>query len=104
MFHFVADGVEEVGFAESGAAVNEKWVVSIAWRLTYGDTACVGESVAGSDDEVFEGIIGMEGRLVGISLACRVESGVAVCRKSDGNEMASNLLGGPGKSDSAVIL
>ena len=96
--------MKEVGFSEAGAAVNEKRVVSIAWRLTYGDAACVGEAIAGADDEIFECIIGVKCRLVGISCDGGIGVGMAVRAKYDSYEVACDLLGSAGEGIFAVTL
>lgn len=54
------DGLEEVGFAEAGAAVEEERVVGGAGGVADGDATGVGETVAGADDEVVEGVLRVE--------------------------------------------
>ena len=66
---FAADGVEEMCFSESDAAVEKQWVVCCSGCVADGDAACVCEPVCRSDDEVFKCVIGMHfygpGRLGG---------------------------------------
>src|SRR5216683_3354362 len=56
----VADGVQQVRLAESGIAVYEQWVVRLG--RSFGDShgGGVRESVAGSDDERLEGVLGVQ--------------------------------------------
>jgi len=66
---FAADGVEEMCFSESDAAVEKQRVVCCSGCVADGDAACVCEPVCRSDDEVFKCVIGMHfygpGRLGG---------------------------------------
>ena len=50
----LADGLEEVSFAEADAAVDEEWVVGCAGLVGDGDRSCVSELVVRASDEVFE--------------------------------------------------
>ena len=54
--HVVADGVQQVGLAESGVAVHQERVVGLARRLGDGDRGGVGEPVGGPDHEGLEGV------------------------------------------------
>ncbi len=56
---FAADGVEEMCFSESDAAVEKQWVVCCSGCVADGDAACMGEPVCRSDDEVFKRVVGM---------------------------------------------
>ena len=98
-FHFVADGVEQVRFAEAGAAVNEKRVIGIAGRLTYCDAACVGKAITGADDKIFKCIIRVQGVCVFVFWRVAVVDG-----ELDGYKMARYLLCGASKCASAVFL
>jgi hypothetical protein len=60
----VADGVQEVGLAETGVAVDEERVVGLRGSLGDGDGGRVRESVGLTDDEVVERVLGVEARLV----------------------------------------
>ena len=100
----MADGVQEVGLAQAGIAVNEKGIIGIARRLAYGDAACVCQPIAGADDEIVKGIIGMKGRLVFLLLARQAGLSVAVGGELDRYEVSGDLLGGTGKGVSAVAL
>ena len=53
----VADGVQQVGLAQPGVAVDEQRVVGLGRRLGDGDGGGVGEPVAGADDEGVEGVL-----------------------------------------------
>ena len=66
----MADGVQEMSFTEAGIAVDEERIISVAEGLTYGDTTCMGETIARPDDEIFEGVVRM-----------KAQSGVAVHRR-----------------------
>ena len=56
----MADGVEQMGFAEAGIAVKEKRIVCNARRLGDGNTGCMSETIAGADDKVGKCIIGVK--------------------------------------------
>ncbi len=49
-----------MSFAQAGIAVNEEWIVSITEGLAYCDTARMCKAVARSNNEIFEGVIGMK--------------------------------------------
>lgn len=102
-FCFMRDCVEQVCFAESDVSIQEERVVCVAGRMADGDAACVGKSVAGSDDKIFEAVIGMEfGRtLCGLLLSGDRGSDV---RELDAYKVACDGLCGPGKVEQAVIL
>jgi hypothetical protein len=100
----VADGVQEVRFAEAGIPIDKKWIIGIAGRLTYGDAACMGEPIAGAYDEIIKGVIGMERRLIFALLRRGTLLNMAIGGKLDGNQMPGYLLGGPGKGALAVGL
>ena len=53
--HVVADGVEQVGLAETGVAVNEEGVVGTAGRFRHGLGGGVRQAVRRGGDEVLEG-------------------------------------------------
>ncbi len=58
-----ADGVEQVGFTEADAAIDEEGVIGLAGGMGYGECGGVGEAVIGADDEILEGIFGIEGEV-----------------------------------------
>jgi len=57
--HVVADGLQQVRFAESAAAVDEKRVVGLGWRLRDGEGRGVGELIVRADDECVEIVAGV---------------------------------------------
>lgn len=62
---FVADGLDEVGFAKTDAAMDVERVVFSAWFV--GDSAASGESeaIVIADDEIIKSIFGVEVGVVG---------------------------------------
>ncbi len=100
----MADSLKKVRFTEPGISINEQWIVGIAGRLADGDAACVGEAVAGADDEILKGIIGVQWKQFAVSFPCWVVLGLAVGGKLDCDEMAGNELGGAGEGAFAFIL
>ena len=56
----VADGVEEVGLAQAGRAVDEQRVVGPARALGDRERGGVGEAVRRADDELVEGVAGVQ--------------------------------------------
>ena len=58
--HVVADGLQEVGLAEAGVAVDEQRVVLAGGRLGDGERGGVGEPVGRPDDEGLEGVPGVD--------------------------------------------
>ena len=61
--HVVADGVQEVGLAQPGVAVDEQRVVGPGRLLGHGQGGGVGEAVGLADDEGLEGVVGVEADL-----------------------------------------
>ena len=59
----MTDGVQEVGLAEAGVAVDEERVVGLGRCLGHGDRRGVGESVGSADDEVVEAVLRVEPRV-----------------------------------------
>src|SRR5206468_10484065 len=59
----VADGVEEVGLAEAGVAVDEQRVVGLGRLLGHGQGGGVGEAVRLPDHEVLERVRRVQGDL-----------------------------------------
>lgn len=57
------DGVEQVGLAQSGVAVDEERVVGLRRSLGHRDRCGVGEAVRRADDEVVEVVLRVEPRL-----------------------------------------
>ena len=57
---FVADGLDEVGFAEAGTAIKEEGVVAVAGVFDDVFGGGNGEIVVGADDEVIEGVFVVE--------------------------------------------
>src|SRR5450759_2430763 len=56
----VADGVHEMRLAEAHPAVQEKRVVRVARAFGDGETGGVGQAVCRADDEVGEGVAGVD--------------------------------------------
>ena len=50
--------VDQMGFAEAHAPVEEKWVVVVSGLVGNGETRGMGELVAGTHDEIGEGVFG----------------------------------------------
>ena len=63
---FVADGLDEMGFAATWSAIEEEGVVASAWAIN--NTAGGGNRkiVIGTDDEIIEGIFLIE---AGVAIA-----------------------------------
>jgi len=100
---FVAGGMQEVGLAESDAAVEEQGVVCCSGCVADGDAACVCEPVCRADDEVFKCVIGMDfygpSRLGGgRSESCLYRAELY------GDQMAGDVLGGLGEGAAAVVV
>ena len=49
---FVADGLDEMGFAEARTTIEEKWVVSFAWGVNNTAGGGDGKVIIGADDEI----------------------------------------------------
>jgi hypothetical protein len=60
LFCFTADGVEQVCFAEARAAVKKQRIVCGARRTADGNATGVCEAIAGADDKIGKGVIGMQ--------------------------------------------
>ena len=58
--HVVADGVQQVGLAQAGVAVDQQRVVGLARRLGDRDRGRVREPVGRADDEGLEGVLRVE--------------------------------------------
>ena len=66
---FVGDGVEQVGLAQAGLAVDEQRVVALARVFGHGQGGGVGELVGGTYHEALEGVVlgaGEEGAVHGL--------------------------------------
>ena len=77
--HLVADGVEEVGLAQTDASVEEDGVIGGPWRLGNGLAGRLRELVGGADHEGLEGVAGRE--IVGRGAGGRSRDDPAVIRK-----------------------
>ena len=60
LLHLGGDGVEQVGLAQAGVAVEEERVIHVRRLLHHGQRRVVGDDVGGSDDEFFKGELGIE--------------------------------------------
>jgi hypothetical protein len=58
-------GVHQVRLAEAGVTVDEQRIEGLSWRLGHGQGGGMGQLVVGADDEVFEGVAGIERAGVG---------------------------------------
>jgi hypothetical protein len=56
----MADGVHEMGLAQAGSAVDIERVVGFSRFFGDGHRGGMGKLVAGADDEIFEGVIGVQ--------------------------------------------
>ena len=106
--------VKKVCFAQSGTAINKKRIISISRRLTYSDTACMGQAIAWPDNKIFKSIIRMQPQSVRDKL-CSVISFFAnagsdtihrkmVKIKINSYKMAGNMLSRVSKAALAIIL
>ncbi len=83
----LADGLEQVGLAETDAAVDEEGVVGLARVFGDGDASGVGELVAGAGDELLEDIIGVEGQGL-VAVVEKAAAAEAFAMKGDGDQAA----------------
>ena len=60
LFDLVADGLHQVGLAHADAAVQEQRVVGLGGAFRHRAGGSVGKLIAGADDEVVEGVLGIE--------------------------------------------
>jgi hypothetical protein len=49
---FVADGLDEMGFAEARATIEEEWVVTFAWGVDNAASGGDRKVIIGADDEI----------------------------------------------------
>ena len=61
----LATGLEEVGFSQTDATVNEQGVVGFAGLLCDGDGRGVGKAITGALNKIIERIIGGQQNLIG---------------------------------------
>ena len=57
--NMLADGVEQMGFAQAHAAEEKERIVGFARRLSHGHGGGVGVVVVFTDDESLEGVLGL---------------------------------------------
>ena len=57
---FVADGLHKVGFTEASATVEKERIIFLTWVVSDRSRSSIGEVVTGADDEVIEGVAGVE--------------------------------------------
>ena len=74
----VADGVEQVGLAEPGVAVDEERVVRLRRRLGDGDRGGMGEAVGLADDEVVERVLRVQARVAARERRMRHRASLAI--------------------------
>ena len=83
--HVVTDRVEQVGLAHARRPVDEEGVVGLPGELRHRQCGGVGEAVAVADDELVEGVLGVE-RGIGPGVRGRrltFRAPVRVCRPDD---------------------
>ena len=87
----MADGVQQVGFAQAHAAVEEKRVVGLAGRLGDGLGGGVGKVVVVADHEGFEGVLGIERRVLagGVRVGSSVPKSWTLCDSARGRTGAA---------------
>lgn len=73
--HFVADGLDDVGFAETYTAKYEERIVFGAWVLCYCGCGGMGEFVAFANDVGFKGVLGVQFEIGGNFSAGRGHGG-----------------------------
>ena len=66
----VGDGVQEVGLAQPGCAVDEQRVVGLGRRLGDRQGGGVGEAVGRADHEGLKGVAGVDRQVVGPAFGC----------------------------------
>lgn len=49
---FIADGLDEMGFAEARATIKEEWIVAFAWGVDDATSGGDGKVIIGADDEI----------------------------------------------------
>ena len=74
----VRDRVQEVGLAQAGRAADEERVVGEPGHLGDGERGGVGEPVGVADDELLEGLAGVEGRLGTVAPVVRGRAGAGM--------------------------
>ena len=99
----VGDRVEQVGLADAGRAVEEQGVVGLAGLLGDGESGGVGEAVAVADDELVEGVFGMQ-RAAGAArcLADRVAGRRVSAPRGAGADAATTSTVASGPSTAAA--
>ena len=97
--HVVADGVQQVGLAQPGVAVDEQRVVGLARRLGHRDGRRVGEAVGGADDEGLEGVLRVQPGLALVGPRCLDRR-----RRRERADMSSVDMSTDGFGDSADVL
>ena len=90
----VADGVQEVGLAEPGVAVDEERVVRLGRRLGHGDRRRVGEAVGAADDEVVEVVLRVQAGVGSATADVLIDGGGALVGSVYGLLELDRRLGG----------
>ena len=94
--------LQQVGLAETDATMDEERVVGPTRLLRDGRRRCVGETIARSDDEVLEGVVGGEQHLLAEfgQIVAAGDGGFGCCgelllgsHEAKGQETARHLLG-----------
>ena len=78
----LGDGIQQVGFANAGRAIQKQGVVHLSGRVGNGDTGGVGKSVGGANHKIIKGKLGVEIH-GGSGFALGFESGKLLVSKDD---------------------
>ena len=72
------DGVEQVGLAQAGGAVDEQRVVGLGGIVGHGQRRAVGEAVGGADHEFFKGELRVKFDEIRLFVVLFIDKGVAL--------------------------
>ena len=90
--------------SQAGASVNEKWIISITGRLTYGKTTGMSKPIAWTDYEIFKSIIRMQLQIGLAGFIAAFKSFANVNAEIQCDKMAGYLLGGTSETALAIVL
>jgi hypothetical protein len=94
--HLLAGSLKEMRFAQAYAAVDEERIISRARLFADSDACGMRQSVAGTGDEIFEDVIGVEGQR-GIPFVEDAAAGKIFAMEADSDQSASDGLGNAGE-------